>query len=86
MLALALSSGLLTASACSSKEAGIRAQQEEAEAEAKRLAKEQPSAPKQRAPVSGSRKIDCNQLIDMTAFREALGEKEPMAMRDVILN
>lgn len=61
----------------------MRAQQAEAEAEAKRLAKEESAAPKQRAPVANSRKLDCSQLIDMTSFREALGEKEPMAMRDV---
>lgn len=55
----------------------------EAAEEAKRNAGNQPSVPKQRAPVLGSRKIDCTQLIDMPAFREALGEKEPLSMRDV---
>lgn len=81
MLALALTSSVTAA--CKGEEAGMLAAQKEAEAESQRLAKETPAAPKQRAPVSGSRKLDCNQLIDMTAFREALGEKEPMAMRDV---
>jgi hypothetical protein len=70
-----------------SEQAGLLEAQREAEAEAqreaKRMATEPPAAPKQRAPVSGSRKLDCNQLIDMTGFREALGEKEPLAMRDV---
>ena len=66
-----------------SEEAGLREAQREAEAEAKRMGSAEPAAPKQRAPVTGSRKIDCNQLIDMTAFRESLGEKEPLSMRDV---
>lgn len=65
------------------EEEGMRAAQREAEEEAKRMASGTPAAPKQRAPVAGSRKLDCNQLIDMTGFREALGEKEPLAMRDV---
>jgi hypothetical protein len=65
------------------EEEGMRAAQREAEEEAKRMAAGTPAAPKQRAPVTGSRKIDCNQLIDMSGFREALGEKEPLAMRDV---
>ncbi len=55
----------------------------EAEEEAKRMAASESAAPKQRAPVAGSRRIECTQLIDMTSFREALGEKEPLAVRDV---
>lgn len=80
---LASSAAWLSACKGGSKEDGVREMEREAEEEAKRLAKSQPAAPKQRAPVQGSRKIDCTQLIDMPAFREALGEKEPLAMRDV---
>jgi hypothetical protein len=80
-----LLTAMAASSACkgNSEEAGLREAQREAEAEAKRLGSAAPAAPRQRAPVTGSRKLDCNQLIDMTAFREALGEKEPLSMRDV---
>lgn len=65
------------------EEEGMREAQREAEEEARKLAASASAAPKQRAPVAGSRRIECTQLIDMPAFREALGEKEPLAMRDV---
>ncbi len=72
-----------TAAACKGEEAGRAAAQAEAKAEEQRLAATQKAAPKLRAPVQGSRKLECTQLIDMPAFREALGEKEPLSMRDV---
>jgi hypothetical protein len=71
------------AAACKGEQAGRAEAEAEAQAEAARLAATQKAAPKMRAPVQGSRKLECTQLIDMPAFREALGEKEPLSMRDV---
>lgn len=82
-MALAALAAALPACKGNSEEEGALAMKREAEEEARRLAAQTPSAPKMRAPVAGSRKIDCTQLIDMPAFREALGEKEPLSMRDV---
>jgi hypothetical protein len=71
------------ASACKGEEAGREAAQREAEAELQRARASHQVAPKIRPPVQGDRKIECTQLIDMPSFREALGEKEPLSMREV---
>lgn len=80
---LATTAAAMSACKGNAEEEGMREAQREAEEEARKLAASASAAPKQRAPVAGSRRIECTQLIDMPAFRETLGEKEPLAMRDV---
>lgn len=65
-----------------SEEEGRLAAQKAAEEEAKRQAPGSQAAPKIHAPVQGSRKVECSQLINLPLFREALEEKEPLSMRD----
>jgi hypothetical protein len=78
MLVIALAASL----GCSSKEAGQVAAQKEAEAElARKLANKQ-AAPKIKPPVAGGRKVACDQLIDPTAFTQALMETSPVVVKD----
>jgi hypothetical protein len=68
--------------ACSKgEEAGREAARLEAEAEAKAKNKEHAPAKVQRPPVPGETKIPCTQLINLTAFQQALGEKEPLTVK-----
>lgn len=41
------------------------------------------AAPKILPPVPGSARIPCTQLVDPAAFTTALGEKDPMELRDI---
>jgi hypothetical protein len=71
-------------SACKdSAEEGKREAQRIAAMEAKQERESGKVAPKIRAPVQSQRKIDCARLIDMAGFGDALGEKEPVSVRDV---
>ncbi len=79
-LVLSLTSTLPACKGDSERE-GILAAQRAAEAEAK-LQGATAAAPRMRAPVEDSRKVECTQLINLPMFREALGEKEPLSMRD----
>ena len=36
-----------------------------------------------RPPVPGQSKIPCEQLLDLAKFGEAIGEKEPVTMKDI---
>jgi hypothetical protein len=70
--------------ACSSSEgAGAEAARLEAEAEAKKKAAEPSTAKKVSPPVAGRANISCEQLIDLPGFAAALGEKEPLTVKDV---
>jgi len=75
---------ILTFAACGNSE---RAGAEEArrEAEREQRAKRAASTPARRVtpPVPGQGKVPCSQLIDAAAFQAALGEKEPLAVKDV---
>jgi hypothetical protein len=66
-----------------SAEEGRREAQRIAAIEAQRERDSGKVAPKIRAPVQSQRKIDCARLIDMAGFGEALGEKDPISVRDV---
>lgn len=71
-------------SACSDGEqAGAEEVRRRAEAEQK--AQEARSQPARRmsTPVPGQARVACTQLIDVAAFQTALGEKEPLAVKDV---
>jgi hypothetical protein len=70
--------------ACSSSEgAGAEAARLEAEAEAKKKAAQPSTAKKVSPPVAGRANISCDQLIDLPGFAAALGEKEPLTVKDV---
>lgn len=76
---LAVAAGLC---ACGKGErAGIEAARKEAEEEARAKAQAHEPAKVMRPPVAGQTKIPCTQLIDPAAFQEALGEKEPLAVK-----
>ena len=65
---------------------GVEAAKKEAEAEDLAKAKAHQPAKVQQTPVAGNTKIPCSQLIDAAAFQTALGEKEPLAIKDVTKN
>ncbi|MEZ4363771.1 MAG: hypothetical protein R3B48_26570 [Kofleriaceae bacterium] len=73
----------LSGCTCDGEAEGMRQAQRESEEAAKREAATREAPRKLRPPVEGSRKVECTQLIDMTAFGEALGEKQPISVRDV---
>lgn len=74
---------LLAAVGCGNAEQeGRLAAQRAAAEEAKREAARGEVAPRMRAPVQDSRKVECSQLIDAAAFTEALEEKAPITVRD----
>jgi hypothetical protein len=58
---------------------------EEARREAEQEQKTRQSAPAKRmsTPVPGQAHVPCAQLIDLAAFQTALGEKQPLAVKDV---
>jgi len=71
----------LTACGNAEKEGAAAA---EAEAAAEQKAKEARGlvAAKVATPVEGDRKLSCNQLIDVAQFQAALGEVEPLEVKD----
>ena len=63
-------------------DAGREAARKEAEAEDKaKMAAHEP-AKVMRPPVRGQTKLPCTQLIDPAAYQQALGEKEPMTVKE----
>jgi hypothetical protein len=66
-----------------SERAGADEARRQAEAEARAQKAAAPPARRQATPVPGRTKIPCNQLIDAAAFQTALGEKEPLTIKDV---
>jgi hypothetical protein len=75
--------GLLTACGKSGKQQA----EEEAQAEADRIQKEKEAsggvAKTIRPPVPGTAKIACTQLLDVEKFGPAIGEKEPVTLKDL---
>ena len=80
-LIIVVAIGLL---ACSK---GAKEGEEEARREAERIQKEKEKtggvARTIKPPVPGTAKIPCEQLLDLTKFGEAIGEKEPVTMKDL---
>lgn len=75
---------ILLLSACSKGEnAGAEEARKEAEREAKEKKKEgvEP-AKKMSTPVPGQTKLPCTQVIDIAAFQTALGEKDPLTIKE----
>jgi hypothetical protein len=80
-VAVVLGSGLVLGACSKGEDAGREAAKAEAEAEAKAKAKTHAPAKVQRPPVAGETKIPCGQIIDLAAFQQALGEKEPLTVK-----
>ncbi|MBA3391855.1 MAG: hypothetical protein H0T89_04375 [Deltaproteobacteria bacterium] len=74
----------LVGSACTK---GAKEGEEEAKREAERLQKEKEAAggvaKTIRPPVPGQSRIPCTQLLDATAMGAAIGEKEPLEVKDI---
>jgi hypothetical protein len=64
------------------EKAGREAAKEEDEAEQRAKAVAHEPAKVMRPPVAGQAKIPCSQLIDPAAFQQALGEKEPLTVKE----
>lgn len=76
---------LIVFAACGSGQSGAEAARKEAEAEAAKL-REQDALRKTeriRPPVPAGVRVPCEQLIDTAAFTTALGEKEPLTVKDI---
>lgn len=82
-ISLAVAVGLGAAAGACGKGAdeAREAARQEAEAEARAKAKAHEPAKVQRPPVQGETKIPCTQLVDLAAFQQALGEKEPLTVK-----
>lgn len=74
--------GLLAACGKSGEKAAIEEAEQQAQAEQKAKEKANEPAKVMRPPVAGQAKIPCSQLIDLPKYQEALGEKEPMTLKD----
>ena len=78
----AAAAGSSCAAGCDS---GERAGAEEARRQAEQEKKAKPAVPPARrvaTPVPGQAHVPCSQLIDAAVFQTALGEKQPLAVRD----
>jgi hypothetical protein len=71
--------------ACGSSEnAGAEAARRQAEAE-QAASRSEPATPAKRVqtPVPAGTRVPCTQLIDLAAFQTALGEKQPLTIKDI---
>src|SRR5262245_6943152 len=78
-----LLAGLLAPGGGNSERAGAEEAARQAEAEAKARQTAAPAAKKLATPVPGHAHVPCSQLIDPAVFQTALGEKEPLTVKDV---
>jgi hypothetical protein len=82
-ISLHLVAALLIFTACGkSEDAGRQAAQQAADQEAARAKANNEVAEKISPPVPGRAKIPCAQLIDANLFQQALGEKDPITVKD----
>ena len=82
--AAVLLGGSLGLAACGNNErAGAEEAQRQAEQEQQSRQAASPPARRIAPPVPGQAKIPCSQLIDAAAFQTALGEKQPLTVKDV---
>ncbi len=68
--------------ACGKGESGLEAAKKAEEADLKNSKDKGEVAKKLIPPVAGGAHVPCSQLIDAAAFTTALGEKEPLTVRD----
>ncbi|HWO20628.1 MAG TPA: hypothetical protein VNO30_17790 [Kofleriaceae bacterium] len=79
-ISLAVAAGL---SACSKGDEAREAARKEAEAEDRAKAKASGGAAEViRPPVPGQTKLKCSQVINLDAFQQELGEKEPLTIKE----
>lgn len=69
--------------ACSGENAGAEEARRQAEAEYKAKLASGAPAKKISPPVPGQSKLACDKVIDPAAFQTAIGEKEPLSVKDV---
>jgi len=70
--------------ACGNGEnAGVEEAKRQAELEQKAKETHAPPAKRLATPVPGQTRVPCTQLINLAAFQTALGEKDPLALKDV---
>ncbi|MCE9578621.1 MAG: hypothetical protein K8W52_36175 [Deltaproteobacteria bacterium] len=74
--------------ACGSGQSGAEAARKEAEAEEAKIRAQdsQRKTERIRPPVGAGVHVPCEQLIDVAAFTTALGEKEPLTLKDLTAN
>ena len=82
-IALALASFVGLAACGNSERAGAEEARRQAEQEEKARQTAAPAAKKLATPVPGHAHVPCGQLIDPAVFQTALGEKEPLTVKDV---
>jgi hypothetical protein len=83
-IALLAVAGLVTGVGCGNSErAGAEEARRQAEQEEKARQSVAPPARKLATPVPGHAHVPCGQLIDPAVFQTALGEKEPLTVKDV---
>lgn len=77
-----IASIVLVAACSKGEQEAIEAARKQQEAEARERGTVEP-AKKQTPPVPGEAKLPCSQVINTEAFQTALGEKEPLTVKDV---
>lgn len=83
-IAAAVLGGSLGLTACGNSErAGAEEAQRQAERDEKARQAASPAAKPIAPPVPGHAHIPCSQLIDAAAFQTALGEKQPLTVKEV---
>lgn len=80
--AIAIIVGVILGACSKGENAGAEEAKKQAEAELKAQVSRGESAKKISPPVAGLAKLPCEQLIDVAAFTTALGETEPMTVKD----
>lgn len=73
----------LATTACSKKDEAIEEARKKMEAEQKGKEESGGVAKKVTPPVPGEARIPCERMVDPAKYTEALGEKEPMTLKDV---
>ena len=73
---------LMLVAACGNEQAGREAARKRAAEEDQAKAATNKPAEKLLPPVPGGQHVACETLLDVTAFGAALGEKEPLTLRD----
>ena len=79
---LAVTLLLVASSACNSAEEGAKEAKREAEAERAKQAAELKPVDRVKPPVAQGTRLKCDQLMDPPAYTEALGELDPLTVRD----
>ena len=83
VLVLDLGLGLGLGACGNSENAGAEEARRAAEQEQKSKEAHGAAAKRMSTPVPGQGHVPCTQLIDLAAFQTALGEKEPLGLKDV---